>query len=100
MPVNILALIYGGTMIVNIALWKSPLFGDFGGEGRDFVNPPFASFFTPGGNKIEGLPAWPTFEVILVTLVLVGALYYAVALRGKRDVAVEADAATGEAVIG
>jgi len=100
MPVNIAALLYGGLMIINIALFKNPAFGDFGGDGRDFVNPSFGAFFTPGGNKIEGLPEWPTFEVILITLVVVGALYYAVALRGRAEHVVEADAATGEAVIG
>ena len=98
MPVNILALIYGGTMIVNIALWQSDLFGNFGGEGRAFVNPSFGAFFTPFGNTIEGLPEWPTFEVIVVTLLLTGALYYAVSVRG-RAADVEADVATGEAVI-
>jgi len=98
MPVNILALIYGGTMIVNIALWQSDIFGNFGGEGRAFVNPSFGAFFTPFGNTIEGLPEWPTFEVIVVTLLLTGALYYAVSVRG-RAADVEADVATGEAVI-
>ena len=40
MLVNILALIYGFVMIVNIALWNSTeLFGDFGGEGRALVEP-------------------------------------------------------------
>ena len=100
MPVNILALVYGGAMIVNIGLWQSDLFGVFGGEGRAWVNPPFSTFFTPGGKPMEGLPEWPTFEVILGTLLLVGAIYYAVALRGRAPASVEADAATGEAVIG
>jgi urea carboxylase system permease len=101
MLVNVLALIYGGAMIINIALFNNSAFGDFGGAGRDSVNPPFSAFFTPFGNKIDGLPAWPTFEVILVALVVIGAAYYAVALRGRSSAAVEADAATGEAgVIG
>lgn len=99
MLVNILALIYGGAMIINIALWQSELFGAFGGEGRAFVNPGFSAFFTPGGQPMEGLPDWPTFEVILVTLVVLGGLYYAAALRGRAASTVEADAATGEAVI-
>jgi urea carboxylase system permease len=101
MPVNVLALVYGGAMIVNIALFKNPAFGNFGGDGRDFVNPPFTAFFTPFGNTIDGLPEWPTFEVILATLVVVGAVYYLAALRGHSTAAIEADAATGEAgVIG
>jgi urea carboxylase system permease len=99
MLVNVLALAYGGVMIVNIALWQSPIFGDFGGEGRAFVNPGFAAFFTPFGNTIEGLPEWPTFEVILITLVVLGGLYYAAALRGRAPASMEADAATGEAMI-
>ena len=99
MLVNVLALIYGGTMIVNIALWQSDLFGAFGGEGRAFVNPSFGAFFTPFGNEIEGLPEWPTFEVILVTLLVLGGLYYAAALRGRAPATMEADVATGEAMI-
>jgi amino acid transporter len=99
MIVNVLALIYGGTMIVNIALWQSDLFGAFGGEGRAFVNPSFGAFFTPGGNTIKGLPEWPTFEVILITLVVIGAIYYAVSLRGRAP-QVELDPASGEAIIG
>ena len=99
MLVNVLALIYGGTMIVNIALWQSDLFGAFGGEGRAFVNPSFGAFFTPFGQTIENLPEWPTFEVIVVTLLLLGGLYYVASVRG-RAADVEADVATGEAVIG
>ncbi|HKG18731.1 MAG TPA: amino acid permease, partial [Candidatus Limnocylindrales bacterium] len=99
MLVNVLALAYGGLMIVNIALWQSPIFGAFGGEGRAFVNPSFGAFLTPFGNTIEGLPEWPTFEVILVTLVLVGAAYYAAALRGRAPASMEADIATGETAI-
>ena len=38
--VNILAILYGGLMLINIALWQDPgLFGDFGGEGRAITNP-------------------------------------------------------------
>jgi urea carboxylase system permease len=99
MPVNILALLYGGLMIINIGIWQDPnLFGNFGGDGRAFVNPGFGAFFTPFGQKFENLPAWPTFEVIVVTLLLTGALYYLVSVRG-RAADVEADVATGEAVI-
>jgi urea carboxylase system permease len=99
MPVNILALLYGGLMIINIGIWQDQnLFGNFGGDGRAFVNPGFSAFFTPFGQKFENLPAWPTFEVIVVTLLLTGALYYLVSVRG-RAADVEADVATGEAVI-
>jgi urea carboxylase system permease len=99
MPVNILALLYGGLMIINIAIWQdTSLFGNFGGDGRAFVNPGFGAFFTPFGNTIENLPAWPTFEVIVVTLLITGALYYVASVRG-RAADVEADVATGEALI-
>lgn len=100
MPVNILALLWGGAMLINFALWQDEsLFGAFGGEGRGFTNPGFGLFFTPFGKTIEGLPNWPMFEVIVATILLFGALYYATSVRG-RAADVEADAATGEAIIG
>ena len=101
MPVNILALIWGGAMILNIGVWQDTgLFGDFGGDGRGFTNPAFGSFFTPFGNKIENLPAWPTFEVIVAVILITGILYYAVSVRGRAHDVESADAVTGEAVIG
>lgn len=100
MPINILALIYGGLMIVNLGLWNDPnLFGDFGGDGRAFWNPFINSFLQWFGTKLDWLPAWPLWETVVGLLVLLGAIYYAVAVRGRSDT-VEADAATGEAVIG
>ncbi len=100
MPVNILALIYGGVMILNIALWNDPaLFGDFGGEGRGYWNPLINSFLQWFGQPLEGLPPWPLYETVVGTLLLLGALYYVVAIRGRRQ-DVEVDPATGEAVIG
>ncbi len=100
MPINILALVYGGVMIVNIALWNDPgLFGDFGGEGRGYWNPFINSFLHWFGQPLDGLPAWPLYETIVGTLLLVGAIYYLVSVRG-RTADVEADAATGEATIG
>jgi hypothetical protein len=100
MPVNILALIYGGVMIVNIALWNDPgLFGDFGGEGRAYWNPFINSFLQWFGQPLDGLPPWPLYETIIGTLLVAGALYYIVSVRGRAS-DVEADAATGEAVIG
>jgi urea carboxylase system permease len=100
MPVNILALLYGGLMLINIALWQSEIFGDFGGEGRGYTNPPFGAFFTPGGQAIENLPPWPTFEVLLAVILAFGALYYLVSVRGRPHDIESADAATGEAIIG
>jgi urea carboxylase system permease len=99
MLINIAALVYGGLMIINIGLWSDPMFGAFGGEGRDYTNPGFGIFFTPFGNTIEGLPDIPMFELIVAVLLGTGALYYLASVRG-RAADVEADLATGEAVIG
>jgi urea carboxylase system permease len=100
MTVNVLALVWGGAMLINFALWQDEaLFGVFGGEGRGFTNPGFGIFFTPFGNPIEGLPNWPMFEVIVATILVVGSLYYLLSVRG-RPADVEADIATGETVIG
>jgi amino acid transporter len=102
MPINIAALVYGFIMLVNIAIWADPgLFGDFGGDGRSgFTNPWLSTFLTPGGQPMEGLPAWPTFETLVGTILLIGALYYVVSVRGRAHDIESADAATGEAVIG
>jgi urea carboxylase system permease len=99
MPVNILALVYGGLMIVNIGLWTSPIFGDFGGDGRGYTNPLINSFFKPFGQELTFLPAWPTFEAIITAILVLGAIYYAVAVRGTAHDIESADAATGEAMI-
>jgi amino acid transporter len=100
MPVNILAIVYGGLMLINIGLWNDPaLFGDFGGDGRLYTNPFIESFLTPFGQPIEGLPKWPTFETLVITVFLVGVVYYVIAVRG-RAADIEADAATGETTIG
>ena len=78
MLVNILALIYGGIMIVNIALWASPqLFGDFGSDGRNHWNPLINGLFTFDGQTLDGLPAWPLYETMVGLLLVVGGLYYA-----------------------
>ena len=99
MPVNILAVVYGGLMIANIALWHDPaLFGDFGTEGRAYWNPFINSFLKWFGTDLKDLPPLPLYETVVGTLVLFGAIYYAVAVRG-RATDVEADSATGEAVI-
>jgi urea carboxylase system permease len=101
MPINILALIWGGAMIINIGLWQDKgLFGEFGGDGRGFTNPGFGAFFKPFGAEIEGLPAWPTFEVLVAVILITGIIYYAIAVRGRAADVESADAVTGEAVIG
>jgi urea carboxylase system permease len=99
MVVNVLALLWGAAMIVNIGIWQDKgLFGEFGGDGRGFTNPAFSAFFTPFGQKFDNLPPWPTFEVLVAAILVFGALYYAVSVRG-RAADVEADVATGEAMI-
>jgi urea carboxylase system permease len=98
--VNIAAIAYGGLMLLNIAIWQDPaLFGDFGGAGRGITNPTIDGFIKPFGNEIAGMPAWPIFETLVGVLIVTGAIYYAVAIRG-RAADTEADVATGEAVIG
>jgi amino acid transporter len=100
MPVNILAIVYGAVILVNISLWADQsLFGDFGGDGRAYWNPMINSFLQWFGQPLKGLPAWPLFETIVGTLIVTGAIYYAVAIRGRAQ-ASEPDLATGEAVIG
>ena len=100
MLVNILALVYGGLMIINIALWNDRnLFGDFGTETRALWNPWINTTFKVFGQPLEFLPKWPLFETIVGALLIVGVVYYVAAIRGtKQDV--EADVATGEATIG
>ena len=99
--VNILALIYGALMIVNIALWADTgLFGDWGTDGRLFWNPFINTFIKPFGQEIPGLPAWPIFETIVGAILISGAIYYVLAVRGKAHDVESADAVTGEALIG
>ncbi len=100
--VNILALVYGALMIVNIALWADTgLFGDWGTDGRLYWNPFINTFIKPFGNEIAGMPAWPIFETIVGAILISGAIYYVVAVRGKEhDVETLADLVTGETDIG
>ena len=99
--VNVVAILYGGLMLLNIALWQDPgLFGNFGGAGRAITNPTIDGFLKPFGNAIPGLPAWPIFEALVGTLLILGAVYYLVAVRGQKHDVEGADAVTGEAVIG
>ena len=101
MLVNILALIWGGAMIINIGIWQDKgLFGEFGGDGRGFTNPGFGAFFKPFGTEIKDLPAWPTFEVLVALILITGVIYYAAAVSGRAADVESADAVTGEAVIG
>ncbi len=101
--INILALVWGGLMIINIAIWTdTSLFGVFGNDLRNTWSNPFINTFVKiGGVVQEGLPAWPVFETLVGTVVVLGAVYYAVAQRGKvESIQIPVDTATGEAVIG
>jgi amino acid transporter len=101
--INILALIWGGLMVLNIAIWTdTALFGVYGNDLRNTWSNPFINTFIKVGGKLQDqLPALPIFETTVGAVVIIGAIYYVVALRGKLDkIQVEADSATGEAVIG
>jgi len=102
---NILALIWGGLMVINIGIWTSPIFGAFGNDLRNTWSNPFINTFVAIGkgadgkpNILTGLPAWPVFETLVIAVFLVGLVYYLLAQRGRED-HVAADVATGEAVI-
>jgi len=102
MIINIAALVWGGLMIINIGLWTdTSLFGNFGGDGRAFTNPFLNSFLKPFGQEVSGMPAWPVFETLVGVIVILGAIYYVIAVRGSaHDVENAADAATGHTTIG
>ena len=96
--INIVALIWGGVMIVNFGLWSDTgLFGNFGSDLRDLTNPSL-NLLTSGGNTILDLDI-PFFEASVLLILVVGVVYYlATGQRSKQDV-IEADLATGEAAI-
>jgi amino acid transporter len=102
---NILALVWGGLMVINIGIWTDPMFGPFGSDLRATWSNPFINTFLAFGknadgsaNILTGLPAWPVFETLVVAVVVVGAVYYLLVQRGRED-RIEPDLATGEAVI-
>jgi amino acid transporter len=97
--VNVIALIYGGIMIVNFALWNNPAFGDFGNSLRNNTNPTIDTLTFLGSAPLTSLPTIPVFETFLGIILVFGAIYYAIALRGTAET-VQADLATGEATIG
>jgi amino acid transporter len=97
---NVLALVWGGLMIVNIGLWQADYFGSFGNELRAiWTNPPINTFLQWNGEFLSGLPAWPVFETVVIAVFAIGVLYYVLSGQGRREDKVEADLATGEAVI-
>jgi urea carboxylase system permease len=96
---NVLALIWGGVMLVNFGLWKDPnLFGNFGSDLRNLTNPSLTGL-TSGGKPISWLPDIPFFEATIIVILVTGAIYYVVSVRGRETI-VDPDLATGEAVIG
>jgi hypothetical protein len=100
--INVLALVWGGLMIINIGLWTdTSLFGVYGNDLRNTWSNPFINTFLKfNGQTLADLPAWPIFEVLVLSVVVIGGLYYLVAERGKVEKEeVAADAATGEAMI-
>jgi urea carboxylase system permease len=105
MTVNILALVYGGLMILNIGLWHDTnLFGNFGSEKRELWNPFLTGFFSFLGQPMDWLPKWPLFESIVGLLLVLGLIYYLIAVRGSaHDVESEnlpGQVAAEDAVIG
>jgi len=103
--INAFALLWGGLMVINIGIWTSPIFGAFGTDLRNTWTNPFINTFLAFGknadgsaNILAGLPAWPVFETLVGLVVLTGAIYYLAVQRGRED-RVDADLATGEAVI-
>ncbi len=107
---NILALVWGGLMIINFALWQTDTFGALGTASyplpdgsavglRDLSNPILASTKVLGVDV--SLPPIPVFELIMGIVLIVGFLYYLLAERGRINAEkVDADTVTGEAVIG
>ncbi len=103
--INVLALIWGTAMVINIGIWTSPIFGAFGNDLRNTWSNPFINTFLAFGktsdgkpNVLSGLPSWPVFETLVLTVVIIGAIYYVAVQRARED-RVEPDLATGEAVI-
>lgn len=98
--INLVALLYGGLMLVNFALWDNPAFGDWGTALRDNTNPLINTLTFMGSDPLTGLPALPLFEVFLGIIFVVGVVVYLVGERLQAvGTDVEADAATGEVAI-
>jgi amino acid transporter len=106
--INVAALVWGGLMLVNFALWQAQdVLGDFGSDAmRALTNPrinDFLSFGTTADgapNTLTWLPPVPVFEAIVALVFVVGAIYYYAVARTAVEPVLEADLATGEATIG
>jgi urea carboxylase system permease len=98
--INVLALVWGGLMIINFGLWHDTnLFGNFGTDLRNLTNPSL-TIVTSGGQPISFLPDIPFFEGTVLLILIVGIVYYIATNQAGKTDKVEADLATGEAVIG
>ena len=80
--INILALVWGGLMVINIALWTDtrPCSACIGNDLRNTWSNPFINTFIKVGGKLQDqLPAWPIFEATVGAVLIVGVVYYVVA---------------------
>jgi amino acid transporter len=76
--VNALALVWGGSMLVNF-LWPRP---------GSIINPAISAL--PNIPNLGALGNIPIFEATVGVIVIIGAIYYMVAQRGKTDQVVRA----------
>src|SRR2546425_2791238 len=74
--VNVLGLVWGGSMLINF-LWPRPA-----------SNPNLSAL--PNIANLGALGNIPIFEATIVVIVVVGAIYYVIAQRGKTDQAAKA----------
>jgi amino acid transporter len=113
--INIAALVWGGAMILNFAMWQTNTFGSLGSMSytipasgstaastiglRDLTNP-LLNTLSFGGQVQAGLPAIPLFEFTLLTILVTGAIYYWATERRRLEAETTvADEVTGEATI-
>jgi amino acid transporter len=79
MIINLLGLAWGASMLVNF-LWPRPA-----------SNPSVNTVLLPGGASLGGFgDSVPIFELVVALIVVIGAIYYVVAQRGKTDQVVRA----------
>src|ERR1700730_6301370 len=76
--VNVLALVWGGSMLVNF-LWPRP---------GTIINPAISAL--PNIPDLGALGNIPIFEATVGVIVIIGAIYYMIAQRGKQDQVVRA----------
>ena len=100
--INILALIWGGVMIVNIGLWQTRRSSATSAATCGTLSNPFIDTSSLSvGQQHDGLPPWPIFETIVGVDRRRRRRLLRRLQRGRLDAGpVEADAATGEAMIG